>query len=1158
MSSNIRIAVLFLCCAALLAPGASAQDARGSIGGRVVDAQDAVIVGVRITAVNQETGVSAAAVSNDAGVFRLPFLVPGTYRLTSEMTGFRTYVQPGIQVRTNDSLDLAIRMEVGSVTETIEVKSGAPLLETSTSSVGQVMDTRRLEDLPQRGGNPLELQRLIPGVANLTSLRTMKSSSPDGTSQTTVNGTGSYSTQYNIDGVSNSTNDRGRGYARVAFIPPSSAVAEFKMQANPYDATVGHAFGPVVNVTSKGGTNEFHGTMYYWAKNSAFDAMGFFDNKAGLPKITYQDHRFGLTVSGPVILPKAYNGRNRTFVLYAWEENRFGQPSTSNQTSTVPTAAERTGDFSALLRLGASYQIYNPFTTRPAATAGRYQRDPVPGNILPASQMSAVGLNLAAIYPLPNQAGLADGRNNYYYPDVRIQRYDSNMGRIDHAISENHRMFVRLNHYAYEIPKDLLGIPATKFLSNQINRGIAMDDVIVLNPSTILNLRYGLVAADFPERRATQGIDLSKLGFSPQLIALVDPSRATVPRTNVSGFATLSDWSDGDGLNTSVTHNLVADLSKLKGAHSLRFGADLRLFRTFANRYPQAIAPDFTFASTYTRGPLDNAAAGPLGQEFGALLFGIPGGNMTTTSSYALQNKYSGFYVQDDYRVNPRLTVNLGLRYEMEWPVSERYDRLVASYDYAASSPVEAQAKLNYAKSPIPEISAAQFSAKGGLTFSGAGNRSPYARNNGHFLPRVGLAYQINSKTVLRSGYGIYFDTLGVDRFLPVQSGFAQQTPIQASLDNGVTYVATAANPLPGGILPPLGAAGGLSTNLGQAITYIQSGIRQPYSQRWSFGLQHFLPGEFLIDASYVGNRSTHLGVTTNVNATPGQYLSTSTYVRDQNTINYLTQTFPNPFSGLNKVYGTTMSRANLLRPYPQFDDISVARDDGFAWYHSLQARVEKRFSKGYTVAVGYTYSKYMQATEYLNPSDTRPYRSISDFDRPQILTLSGVYELPFGRGRRFGASMSKPLDAIAGGWQFNGSVIRQAGAPLGFGNALFTGNIKDIPLPKAERSPDRWFNTGAGFERTTSRQLANNLRAFPLRFSGVRSDGQSTWNFSLAKTFPIYERMKGQFRAETYNAMNHPSFANPNLTPTNSSFGVIGQTNSEPRNWQFALRITF
>ena len=280
--------------------------------------------------------------------------------------------------------------------------------------------------------------------------------------------------------------------------------------------------------------------------------------------------------------------------------------------------------------------------------------------------------------------------------------------------------------------------------------------------------------------------------------------------------------------------------------------------------------------------------------------------------------------------------------------------------------------------------------------------------------------------------------------------------------------------------------------------------------------------------------------------------------MRDQNRIDSLTQSFPNPFSGLNSVYNSTITRANLLRPYPQFGDITVQKDDGYAWYHSLQVKTEKRFSKGYTFVLAYTLSKYMQATEYLNASDKLPYRSLSDFDRPQIFTLSGVYELPFGRGRQFASSMVKPLDVVLGGWQLNGTAVRQAGAPLNFGNVLFNGDVRNIALPKGERNAVRWFNTEAGFDRNTRNQLDGNIRTFPLRLGGVRADGQSTWNFSLAKTFTIYERLKAQFRAETYNAMNHPSFAVPNVVPTNSSFGAVTQTNSEPRNWQFALRLNF
>ncbi len=1152
MLSLIRLVAFASAAASMMA-----QDSRGTIGGRVTDAQGAYVVGAHISAVNQATGVAASAVTNESGTFRLPFLAAGTYRLTSEMTGFRNYVQSGVELRLSDVLDLQIRMDVGSVSETIEVKGGTPQLDTASSSIGQLVDSKRLDDLPQRGGNPLELERLAPGVANMTSLRVMKTSSPDATSNITVNGTGNTSTQFNLDGVSNTTNDRGRGYARVAFIPPSGAVSEFKMQSNPYDAAAGHVFGPVINISSKGGSNEFHGSAYYWAKNSAFDASNFFDNKAGLSKVVYQDHRYGVTMGGPVLLPRLYNGRNKTFFFYSWEENRFGQPSTSNQTSTVPTAAEHTGDFSALLKLGASYQIYNPFTTRPAATAGRFQRDPIPGNIIPKSQLNQVGLNLINIYPLPNQTGLVDGRNNYYFPDVRIQRYDSHMARVDHAFNENHRMFIRVNHYAYEIPKDQLGIPATKELFNQRNQGLTLDDVLVLSPTLVLNLRYGVINTNFPEMRSTQGTDLAKLGFAPALVGLIDPKLATVPRTTISGFTALSTWADGDGANTALTHNWVADMTKLKNAHSIRFGADFRILRAFANRFPQRISPDFTFANTYTKGPLDNSAAASLGQELAAMLLGIPGGNMTASTSFAGNDTYFGLYVQDDYKVSQKLTVNLGLRYELEYPLTDRYNRLVSGFDFGASSPVEAAAKIAYAKNPIPELPAAQFAAKGGLMFVSPDQRSPYNRNNGHFLPRIGLAYQLRPQTVIRAGYGIYFDSLGVDRFIPAQSGFAQQTPIQASLDNGQTYVATLANPLPNGLLTARGAAGGLSTNLGQALTYVDPNQRQPYSQRWSFGVQHFLPGGFLLDASYVGNRSTHLTVTRNINSTPGKYLSTSP-VRDQKTIDFLTQSFPNPFNGLNTVYGTSISRADLLRPYPQFGDINFTDSTGYSWYHSLQVRTEKRFAKGYTLQAGYTFSKYMQATEFLNASDASPYRSISDLDRPHIFTASGVYELPFGSGRKFGSNMAKPLNVVVGGWQLNSTVVRQAGAPLGFGNSIFNGDINNIALAKGQRSVDRWFNTDAGFEKRSASQLANNLRTAPLRYSGVRGDGQSTWNFSLAKDFTLYERLKAQFRAETYNTMNHPSFTDPNTSVTNSSFGVVTAANSEPRNWQLALKIRF
>ena len=986
----------------------------------------------------------------------------------------------------------------------------------------------------------------------------MKSSSPSGTSEASVNGTGTNATLFNIDGVSNTTNDGGGGKLRVAFIPPSAAIDGFKMEFNPYDASVGHVYGPVINISTKGGTNDLHGSVYYWAKNSAFDAMNFFNNKAGLSKLVYQDHRYGASAGGPVVLPRIYNGRNRTFFFFSWEQNRWTAPANTDQFATVPTAALRGGDFSALLAVGSQYQIYNPFTTRPA-TSGRYQRDPYPGNVIPKSQLSPVGANLAAIWPLPNQPGTKDGQNNYYFPDIRKEFNDSYMTRADHAFTPNHRMFLRLNYYFFDDPKNALGIPATLEIFNHYKRAAAIDDVIVLSPSTMLNLRYGVTNAEYLERRVTQGTDLGALGFSPALTGLVDSKQATVPRMKVGAYATLSDWSDGDGGNTATTHSWFGDLTKLKGAHSFRMGADVRLLKTFGNRYSGALSPDLAFSSAYTRGPLDNATSAPIGQELAAMLAGIPEGNMTTAASYAAQDKYFGLYLQDDWKATSRLTLNLGLRYEKSFPVTERFDRLVAGYDLDSPSPVEAQAKLNYAKNPIAELPAAAFSARGGLTWvnQNGWGRSPYKGNRGQWLPRIGLAYQIDPNTVLRSGYGIYFDTLGVDRFIPIQTGFSQTTPMQASRDSGVTYISTLANPFPNGLIAPLGPAGGLATNLGQSIQAFDPDLKAAYSQRWSFGLQRSLPAQFMVDLSYVANRSTNIGATRQINSTPAQYLSTLP-VRDQKTIDYLTAQSPNPFSGLNSVYGSQISRANLLRPRPQFGDMSISQPVGYSWYHSLQARGEKRFSQGYTLQVGYTYSKFMQAIEFLNPTDPIPSEGISDMDRPHVFTLSGLWELPFGRGRRHGNSLPAPVEFVLGGWQIDASVVRQAGAPLAFGNIIFNGDLKDISLPKGERSVDRWFNTEAGFEKNSKLQLANNIRAFPLRLSGARADGQATWNFSLLKNFRIRERLRTQFRVEAYNAWNHSSFDVPNRTPTSTAFGTVTNTLSEPRGFQFALKMTF
>ena len=603
----------------------------------------------------------------------------------------------------------------------------------------------------------------------------------------------------------------------------------------------------------------------------------------------------------------------------------------------------------------------------------------------------------------------------------------------------------------------------------------------------------------------------------------------------------------------------MGNFTKLQGNHTLRFGPELRVYREFRNRYHQAISPQFTFGAGFTRAN-DTAANPTLGGEVAAMLLGIPGGSMSVVDSYAEQDKYFALYVQDDWKLTRKLSINLGLRYEVETPITERFNRASIHYDWVTPNPLNDRARANYAAGrQVPDLSASQFQAIGGLTFA---NVAPNGRNywkgeKNNFMPRVGIAYQLRPKTIVRTGFGIYYASIGVNYSNTNQTGFSQSTPIQASLDNGLTYVATNANPFPTGLIRPPGASQGLSTNLGQGVTVFGDSRKNPYAQRWSFGLQQELPMKAMIDASYVANRSSRLTLNRELSYTPARYLSTSP-VRDQATIDFLGANFPNPYFGLNPIYGNNITRGSILRNYSQFSSVQLSADPaGYSWYHSLQTRIERRMENGWTVQGSYTYSKAMEATELLNPQDPMPSEVVAGLDRTHRFTSSGIWEIPVGRTRRFGGSMPKALDFVAGGWQLGGLYQHQTGAPLGFGNRIFNGNLKDIVRPKGVRNVDGWFNADAGFERNNARQLASNLRRFPLRFSGVRGPTQDRWDASLIKNFRFAERWNMQFRAETFNALNHPNLSDPNTDPTSTAFGTITGQDS-PRSFQLSLKLTW
>jgi hypothetical protein len=1136
------------------------QDTRGTILGRVTDASGSNVAGAEVRVNNVGTGVTVTAKTNESGNYSVPYLLPGIYTVSSELAGFKKVVRENVQVRVNDAVEVNMTLTVGDVNESIQVVAETPLLATAEASLGQVVDERRVMELPIFSGNAMEFTLLAPGTVNGTDMRLRKAPFNNAPSQFSTDGSGLFNNEFSIDGVTNTFSDSAN--VRVAFSPPQSSINEFKVQTSSFDASNGHTMGSVVNINSKGGTNDFHGTAYWWLRHSALDAPTIYQNRGALPgqrKIAvYQDNRYGLSGGSPVIIPKVYNGKNRTFWHFTWEANKFGDPNVGASTSSVPRAAWRNGDLSDLLKLGANYQVYDPATIKAAAN-GLFTRDPFPGNIIPTSRLDSVGKSILNLYPLPNQTGNPDGTNNFFLAGKALEDYWTTIGRVDHTINDKNRMFVRFHRDFWQEDKNRsFGNDVNGIILNRINRAIAFDDVHVFSPSFLVNFRYGVTQQEFPEHRVSQGYDLSKLGFSQNLLKLIPAGQSVIPNVQIGSLTQLSQSESGDGLASSLVHTWVGNFTWVRGNHNIRFGPEFRLYRVFSDRHSADNAPVLNFSNLWGKGPNNTSSAPPVGGELVSVLLGIPGGNMTRSGSFAIQDKYYGLYIQDDWKLSRRLTLNVGLRVEHESPITERFDRSVTAFLAGQPNPIAPAAIANYAKgTQVPEVPLASFKVNGGLDFAGGNNpRNLWSGMGLTWLPRIGLAYQVTPKTVLRAGYGIFYGSIGSFKTGAILTGFSQSTPIDASSDNGLTFNATLADPLPNGLLAPLGPKGGMKTALNQNITYFAGDRVQPYAQRWSLGAQQEFKGGFLGEASYVGNRGSRLGVNRNMNGTPLNYLSRTPF-RDAATVTYLGASFPSPFYGLDPLFtSSTISREQMLRAYPHFGSVTFNDPVGYSWFHSLQSRLEKRMSKGLTLQMSYTYSKAMDASSFLNAADPMPFESLSNIDRRHRIVSSGIWELPFGRNRRFGAGMPAFLEFFAGGWQLSGVHQRQSGQPIDWGQMQFIGNPDTLVLPSDQRNTDRWFNT-AIFNRNSATQLASNVRTFPLRFANVRFDSQRRWDFSLNKTFRMTERAKMRFRADVFNALNEPVLRGPNTSATSGSFGTI-TAQEPPRSFQFALQMTY
>jgi hypothetical protein len=1173
--ASLAALALTLCICALAAPPADAQDFRGGITGRITDAQGGRLPGVTVTATHVATNVVSTATTDSDGGFSIPYLAPGAYKITAELSGFKKLAREGIDVRIGDRIELPLTLQVGNFEETVSVATEAPLLDTRSGSAGQVIDEKRIALMPLSDGNPFVLARLAPGVSYHGDLKFSRPFDNGGTSDFTADG-GPGRNEFTLDGSPNMASGR-----RVAFVPPAGAVQEFKVETATFDAQQGHTAGATVNVTLKSGTNRFQGDGYYHYRDEAMSANDFFLERAGTPKADTGYKRYGFTVGGPAMLGKLYDGRNKTFFFTAfeWLYDTFPEPGQF----TVPTAAQRNGDFSALLSQGII--IYDP-TTAVRRADGRIERQPFPGNLISSNRISQIGRNYMGYYPMPNQAGDAQGRNNYISTNSRGDDFYSMNYRVDHNLTNKQRFFVRYSRNNRVENRgnwtgELEGIKPTGNFLFRINDALNVDHVWTMSNTSLLNIRGSWSRFQEPSIRQNQGIfDPLSLGFPPAANQYFG-SNLYYPRFEMDDAVSFSDLGDSfsGGTNASI-FSLQPTWTLFRGKHSFRSGVDFRAYRE--EQFPSVHSAgryDFGRGGVLTR-QLDNSPAAATGQDLAAMLLGYPSGGIIDRSADRFnQVIYGGVFFQDDWKVNSNLTVNLGLRWEYEGAPTERFNRNARGFDPDAALTIANAAQAAYAANPIPQIPPSEFRVRGGLMFASDSERNSMLSDINNFQPRAGFAYQLNSKTVVRGGWAIYavpalFDISGI-----YQPGFSQATNIVPSPDAGLTIRATLANPFPDGVATPPGDSLGPNTFVGRALGRFNNDLDyvNGQSMRWSIGMQRELPGLWLVEGAYVASRSYDLTTDFNMNPVPRQYLTTSN-VRDQNTINFLTANVTNPFSGLipgETLNGTTAQRQQLLRPFPQYQNIDTRRYDGSSSFDSAQFRITKRFRGGYMADAAYTWSDFMERVTRLNDTDPDYEDRLNDTQLTHRFVASGIWELPFGRERRFASDSNAFVNGLIGNWSISFIFNWQTGRPnLTMGNVYYDGDITKVKT-KYSKDPDVPVFDTSGFyfhdaavqtngvddpakQRADQRiQLANNIRTIPTRWDGLRGQDFVNWDMSFVKALE-FGRVRAQFNIELYNAFNNVFYNTPNLTPSSAEFGKVSSQNNLPRNLQVGMKMVF
>ncbi|MDR3723142.1 MAG: TonB-dependent receptor [Terracidiphilus sp.] len=1131
---------------------ATAQVSRGTITGRVTDAQGAIVPGAHVVATQVATGVKSEAVSNGEGSYTIPFLVPGTYKISCVMTGFKNYLSQGAVLGANERLTADVVLQVGADTETITVTAQSPLLEQSSASTGQLLNNEDIDSMPVNGRTPLVLSQLAFGAISTANPQFNHPFDNSGPSAFSLGGSSSKHNELLMDGAPDAGAD-----GTIAFSPPMDSVDQVKVETFQSDAAYGHTSGGTVNQVTKAGANNYHGSAYEFGQYSALNDSYWFTKSSNQKKQVTRFNQYGGSIGGPLSVPHVYDARNKVFFFFAFEGIQDNTPSPA--VTSVPTKDEKNGDFSALLAQGSKYTIYDPYQ---ATWNGKnVVRQPISyngkANVIPAGYLNKVGQNLVSYFDTNNLPGNPDGTNNYYYAGNSTDSFDSEMARVDVNLSAKNKLFGTFRHnYRDHRGGNIFGNNATGSILIQPNEGATLDDVHIFTANVAWNNRVNWTRNVESRPLPAIGTSLTDLGFPSSLAGAV--TRNAFPVVQGTNFVDYG-YSKGD-FKPFDSFQLFSIVNWMRGKHSFEFGGDMRLNKGGYNAFGNPTGL-YKFGANgseaWTNGPFDNSSSAGLGQQLASMLMGLPtSGSIDVNVAATTSAKYYALFVQDNWRVLPTLTLNLGVRYENDRPTIESGNKSVTGFDTTTVNPLNTAVQAAFAANPAAGVTLGTVT--GGLQFAGPNSRGFYQTQSLNFSPRVGVAWTPRPKSSVRGGYGIFFDSVG--RVDPLQTGFNQTTQMIASKDNYLTPYATLSNPFPDGLTQAPGSTQGLATYMGQTVSAYPTNMKAGYSERFDLDLQQELRDGILVEIGYVFNHGVHLGVNKDIDPIPASYLNVG-QVRDTNVINFLSAKVSNPFAGLangTNLNSPTVARSQLLLPYPQFTDVTlIGLPAGSSVFHEFEARVEKRMSHGVRFLANYSMSKKLDRMSYLNAQDAKPEKRISTDDRPQHLVVSASYALPFGKDKLLNPQIPG-VNYVISGWNLSGIWSYQPkGSPLAWGDIIYKGtNLNNLKV--TPHNVKQAFDTSLFDASNNQPVTGNHIRTLPTQVTNARQDGIDSLDISLMKACQITSRVKAQLRSDFFNATNRPQFAAPNLTPTNKAFGTITSQANLPRTIQVSLRLTF